>query len=509
MAMKWRSSPRLPAAEQVGAAGSPGAGGHADASEVDTLSLRHQLVNWLFTPLFLLLLFSTVTGYMAAVTLSNKPYDLVLLERARLLASRYALHPYQDTTGLSRLFPESEGEFRFSLHDEWGRKIAASGQLPTPRPADYLQATPQLRDTQFQGRKLRLVTLQVTLATGESVLVQAAEPVDARLSLGRSILGNIVIPQFMFIVIAGIAVWIGLKRGFEPLERLRREVAGRPRNDLRPLDATRAPGEVRPLILEVNALIERLKAMMDAQRRFVADAAHQLRTPFAGLKSQAELAKREPLADPIRESLARICDGAQRCSHLVNQLLTLARNEPEARLNAPLELLDLHRVAQETAAHWAPEALRKDIDLGFEGQDLKLPIKGHEAGLRDLIDNLLDNAIRYTPAGGHITVRVGYGDSAWLQVEDDGPGIPPDQRQQVFERFHRIPGSGQPGSGLGLAIVQEVALRHGATVEIDEGAGDRGALFTLRFPHHGSPEPDTWLASPQRERGAEVSAGPG
>jgi two-component system sensor histidine kinase TctE len=236
----------------------------------------------------------------------------------------------------------------------------------------------------------------------------------------------------------------------------------------------------------VNALIERLKAMMDAQRRFVADAAHQLRTPFAGLKSQAELAKREPQAEPVRESLERICDSAQRCSHLVNQLLTLARNEPEARLNTPMELLDLHRVAQDTAAHWVPEALRKNIDLGFEGIDRQIPVKGNEASLRDLIDNLLDNAIRYTPEGGHITVRVGYGDSAWLVVEDDGPGIPPEQRELVFERFHRIPGSGQPGSGLGLAIVQEVGLRHGASVHAGEGRGSTGALFTIRFPHHGS-----------------------
>ncbi len=455
--------------------------------EDDTLSLRHQLVNWLFTPLFLLLLFSTVTGYMAAVTLSNKPYDLVLMERARLLASRYTLHPDGDLAALARLFPDSAGDFRFSLHDEWGHKIVAHGRLPTPRPVDYQQTAMQLRDTQYQGEKLRLVTLQITLATGEAVLVQAAEPVEARLSLGRSILGNIVIPQFMFIVIAGVAVWIGLKRGFDPLERLRREVAGRLRNDLRPLDETRAPGEVRPLILEVNTHIERLRSMMDAQRRFVSDAAHQLRTPFAGLKSQAELAKREPVAEPVREALERICDGAQRCSHLVNQLLTLARNEPEARLNAPMELLDLHRVAQEIAAHWVPEALRKNIDLGFESADRQLPIKGNEPSLRDLIDNLIDNAIRYTPVGGHITVRVGYGDSAWLQVEDNGPGIPPDQREQVFERFHRISGNGQPGSGLGLAIVQEVATRHGARVDIEEGQGEMGALFTVRFPHHGSP----------------------
>jgi len=456
----------------------------------DTLSLRHQLINWLFTPLFLLLLFSTVTGYMAAVNLSNKPYDLVLLERAKLLASRYVLHAEGAAANkIGPTFAEDERTFRYSVHDESGRRLAASGQLPAPRPADFNQTQPRLRDTQFRGEKLRLVTLRVTRSSGETMLVQAAEPVEARLTLGRSILGNIVIPQLIFIVIAGIAVWIGLKRGFEPLERLRREVAARPRNDLRPLDETRAPGEVRPLIHEVNALIARLQTMMDAQRRFIADAAHQLRTPFAGLRAQAELAKREEakreqVAEPVREALERICVSTQRCSHLVTQLLTLARNEPQARQNAALEMLDLHRVAQEIAAHWAPEALQKNIDLGFEAEDRQCPVKGDEASLRDLIDNLIDNAIRYTPAGGRITVRVGYGDATWLEVEDNGPGIPVDQRGQVFERFHRIPGNSQPGSGLGLAIVQEVAIRHGARVEIHAGQSG-GALFRVHFPHHG------------------------
>lgn len=256
------------------------------AEHDDTLSLRQQLVNWLFTPLFLLLLFSTVTGYMAAVTLANQPYDLVLLERARLLASRHLLAPGDDLAATYRLFPGQAEDFRFSLHDMAGNGILAIGRLPKPRPLDYQIQAPQWRDTQFQGRKLRLVTFRFAVAGGDALLAQAAEPIDARQSLGRSILGNIVIPQFMFIVIAGIAVWIGLKRGFEPLERLRREVAARPRDDPQPLDATRAPDEVRPLILEVNALIERLKTMMEAQRRFVADAAHQLRTPFAGLKAR-------------------------------------------------------------------------------------------------------------------------------------------------------------------------------------------------------------------------------
>jgi two-component system sensor histidine kinase TctE len=388
------------------------------------------------------------------------------------------------------IFSEDVRAFRYSVHDADGRKLASSGLLPSPRPVDFNQTQPQLRDTQFKGEKLRLVTLPVIRPNGTAMLVQAAEPVQARLILGRSILGNIVIPQLIFIVIAGVAVWIGLKRGFEPLERLRRAVAARPRNDLRPLDETRAPGEVRPLIQEVNALIARLQAMMDSHRRFIADAAHQLRTPFAGLKAQAELAKREQVSEPVRDALERICVSAQRCSHLVTQLLTLARNEPEARRSAMMETLDLNRISQAIAAHWAPDALQKNIDIGFEAAEHPCPVKGDEASLRDLIDNLIDNAIRYTPSGGKITVRVGYGSidhsSTWLEVEDNGPGIPLDQRERVFERFHRIPGNNQPGSGLGLAIVQEVVMRHGAQVEIDDGQ-DGGSLFRIHFPHQDGP----------------------
>ncbi len=453
--------------------------------EDDIPSLRHRLVNWLFTPLYLWLLFSTVTGYLAAVNLANRPYDLVLQERAKLLASRYSLAQGANEFELAQLFPEAEGEFLFALYDGQGHRLASNGRLPAPRPADFSATATVLRNAQFADSKLRLLTLRAPGPDGGLLLVQAAEPVRARLALGRSILGNIVIPQFIFILIAGVAVWIGLKKGLAPLERLRRQVANRPRDDLRPLDETLAPNEVRPLIHEVNALIERLKFLMEGQRRFVADAAHQLRTPFAGLRAQAELARREEASAPVKEALERICVGAQRCSRLVTQLLTLARNEPEARLQSPLVLLDLGRVAQEAASHWAPEALRRDIDLGLEAEPRQLPVKGDEAGLRDLIDNLIDNAIHYTPAGGHVTVRVGYGQSAWLKVEDDGPGIPPEQRGQVFERFHRIPGSGQPGSGLGLAIVREVVARHGADLELSEANGGKGALFTVRFPHHG------------------------
>ena len=454
--------------------------------ENDILSLKHQLVNWLFTPIFLLLLFTMSVGYVAAVKLSDHPYDLVLVERARLVASQFDRAAMPDAAALVR--GVAPGLY-FSLYDEWGDLVAANAELPKPRPVDLAGQGPRLRDSYYLGNKVRLLTLRFQTRhrdpNSEFVLL-AAERVEERIGLSRSILGYIVIPQFLFIIVAGLAVWLGLKKGFEPVERLRRAVARRRGDDLSPLDENQAPSEVRPLIREMNLHIERHKALLEQQKRFVANAAHQLRTPFAGLKAQAELAKRVEAPPEVRTALAGICEGAGRCSHLVSQLLTLARNEPGAQVGDSQRMLDLERIVQEAAMHWAPEALRKNIDLGFEGTASRLPVRGNEAALRDLIDNLFDNAIRYTPEGGRVTARTDFAQGAWLSVEDSGPGIPAELRGRVFDRFYRIEGSGQPGTGLGLAIVLEVAQSHRAGVAIEAGDDGKGSVFVVRFPHHGA-----------------------
>jgi two-component system sensor histidine kinase TctE len=455
--------------------------------ENDILSLKHHLVNWLFTPLYLLVLFSTVTGYIAALKLSNQPYDMVFVERAHLMVSRFDQTDSAVPPNLAGVLPEGVEEPVYSLFDRQGRLVQGDATLPRPRPVDWSVQGPKLRDTTIAGEKRRLLNLSfrsTRRTPGSEFMLVMAEPIDARLTLGRSILGNIVIPQFIFILIAGLAVWLGFKRGFEPLEKLRQLVARRRDDDLRPLDETMAPGEIRPLIREVNALIERLKTTMGQQKNFIANAAHQLRTPFAGLRAQAELARREEAPPAVKAALEGICEGAGRCSRLVTQLLTLVRNEPAAREGIPMQSLDLHRIAQEAAMQWVPEAMTRQIDLGYESGNVQLPVFGDEHALRDLIDNLLDNAIRYTPNGGHITLRTGYERGAWLRVEDNGRGIPPEERTRVFDRFYRVSGSGQPGSGLGLAIVNEVAQRHGAAVEIEDAADGVGTVFVIRFPHH-------------------------
>jgi two-component system sensor histidine kinase TctE len=270
-----------------------------------------------------------------------------------------------------------------------------------------------------------------------------------------------------------------------PLEHLRQEVAQRSRDDLSLLDEKKAPVEVQPLIEAVNDLLQRLKQVMESQKRFIADAAHQLRTPFSGLKTQAELALREVDPALVVYALHQILASAERCNHLVNQLLSLARNEPGGHTYSSFAMLDLNRVAKETTMLWVPEALKKNVDLGFEGSSQALSARGDAIGLQEMIGNLLDNAIRYTPPGGTVTLRACHeAGCAVLRVEDNGPGIPEELRGQVFERFYRILGSGQAGSGLGLAIVREVANLHEARISLELGAGGKGTLVTVKFPHH-------------------------
>ncbi|GAO36416.1 histidine kinase [Sulfuricella sp. T08] len=450
----------------------------------DILSLRNHLMNWLFTPLFVLWIFSTAAGYMATLNYANQPYDLALKERALSLAGQMNLggqtYPDQASASGDRTF--------YAITTGEGRVIAGNAALPHRPVFQANRNEPVFSDGEFKGQKIRMVSLRYQTNPADSnsyALLQMAETIGKRQALTRGILGNIVIPQLLLIIMAGGAVWYALKRGLMPLEHLRQEVARRSRDDLSLLDEKKAPVEVQPLIEAVNDLLQRLKHVMESQKRFIADAAHQLRTPFAGLKTQAELALRE--ADPalLRHALHQILASAERCSHLVNQLLSLARNEPGGHTYSSFAMLNLNRVAKETTMLWVPEALKKNIDLGFEGSRQVLPVRGDAIGLQEMIGNLLDNAIRYTPPGGTVTLRAGYEEGgAVLRIEDNGPGISEEHRGQVFERFYRILGSGQVGSGLGLAIVREVINLHEARISIGAGTDGKGTLVTVNFPHH-------------------------
>ncbi|MGA7985198.1 MAG: ATP-binding protein, partial [Burkholderiales bacterium] len=271
-------------------------------------------------------------------------------------------------------------------------------------------------------------------------------------------------------------------RGLAPLVRLRHAVAERSHLDLSPLEPAGVPNEAQPLVAAVNDLMQRLDEVLKSQSRFIADAAHQLRTPVAGLKAHIELALREEDVEQMRRALAHIYTSVERLSRLVAQLLSLARNEPSAAQKIELAPLDLGELALRATMDWVPEAYNKNIDLGYEGPETPVTVRGDAFRLTELMNNLLDNAIRYTPVGGRVTVRVSDGARASLSVSDDGPHIPVEERARVFERFHRLLGTHADGSGLGLSIVREIAALHRAEITLADDADGVGNSFSVAFP---------------------------
>jgi two-component system sensor histidine kinase TctE len=270
-----------------------------------------------------------------------------------------------------------------------------------------------------------------------------------------------------------------VKRGLRPLARLSEDIKARSALDLRPIDASAAPEETRSLVGAMNGLLDEVAAASRKQQRFLADAAHQLRTPLAGLQTHTELALAQPMPAECRTQLEHVHRATIRTARLANQLLTLARAEPGARAeSAPI---DLKHVAGGEADDWVRQALVRDIDLGFELEPAT--VKGDAFLLREALANLVHNAIEYSPRGARVTVRTGRrGGGAFLEVEDDGPGISAPERARVLERFYRVPGTPGTGSGLGLAIVREIAAGHGAAVAIADSSSG-GCRVAITFPN--------------------------
>ena len=330
--------------------------------------------------------------------------------------------------------------------------------------------------------------------------MQVAETLNKRQRLAFEMVANVVLPQLLLIVMATAVVWVGVSRGLQPLQRLRHAVSDRSHLDLSPIDTHDVPGEVRPLVDEVNDLMARLGTTFDFQNRFVADAAHQLKTPVSGLKAQIELALRESDPERVRHSLAQLYISADRLSRLVRQLLSLARNEPGALDTVHLQPLDLNAFALEVSMDWVPHAIKRNIDLGFEGVQQPLTIAADRDRLRELINNLIDNAIRYSQPGGRVTVRTSRSADGHcrLAISDDGPSIPVAERQRIFERFHRLLGTQEDGSGLGLAIVSEIATLHGARIELEEDVDGVGNTFSVTFDARTPPGTARTASTPGR-----------
>ena len=479
-------------------------------------SLFGEILDWMLAPLLLLWPMSVALTWLVAQGLANPPYDRELAATVRQLAQHVTRKPgvgghleaavdHPERLGGLLLNDTADSRF-FQVLGTQGERLAGDSALPVPLDQDHaLPGEVRFMNERIGDLEVRIgyLWLQSAEAGGLAPLVQVAETLDRRSALATEIIKGVILPQFVILPVAVLLVWLALARGIAPLSDLQQRIRQRESTDLSPIDEHAAPEEVSPLVRAINDLLARLDQSIKAQKHFLADAAHQMKTPLAGLRTQAELAQRQIDAgehDPkaLKASLQQIARSSQNAAHMVNQLLSMARAEDDEQ-SAPNEALNLPALATDIVRDFVPRALDKHIDLGYEGPseaDLAaqpLRVRGNAVLLRELIRNLVDNALQYTPAGGTVTVRVmhdPFGQVVVLQVEDSGPGIAPAEREQVFLPFYRSLGTEVDGSGLGLAIVREIAARHGVEVLLESahprartaaaGAGP-GALFTLRF----------------------------
>ena len=444
-------------------------------------SIRRRLLLFLLPPLAALMLVSVLVNYRAAMLFLQSAYDQRLGDAAVSLAGSVLVidgRVQVATPPAGARRADHLVTLRYSIMGPKGELLAGSPGLPTA--AASLIANPSFADAVAGGERLRVASYRLNTAAGTAI-IDVAESAAARAVPARFILAGTWFTDFIQLDVTLLIVWLGVHYGLQPLRALRTQIEAGSARDLKPLDATAVPVEVAPLVAALNTLFDILAEAARSQRRFVADTAHQLRTPIAGLLGNLELLMQEPEAAALRPRLQALHEGMSRLAHSANQLLTLARADPSASLTVQFEEVDLRALAARVVERSFDRAAKAGLDLGADTAAAN--IRGAPRLLEDLLGNLVDNALSYTPRGGSVTVRSGFsGGRAFLEVEDDGPGIPEGERQRVRERFYRLPGSGGHGCGLGLAIVEEIARAHGAHLHIESGAQGRGTRARVSFP---------------------------
>jgi two-component system sensor histidine kinase TctE len=464
-------------------------------------SLFGEILDWMLAPLLLLWPMSIAITYLVAKSIANQPFDRALEDSVTVLAQQV-----REVDG--RLVPRLPGSARdilraddvdsvyFQIMGPGGSYVDGDRDLPVPADDDGEHSgAVHFRNDAMHGTPVRVAYSYVNLeplawrgTEPRLALVQVAETLDKRGQLANEIIKGVILPQFIILPVILALVWFALSRGLSPLAQLQERIRARRPDDLSPIDSRHVPEEISPLVGSLNDMLARLSQTIDMQKRFIADAAHQMKTPLAGMRTQSELALRQVDPGEIHRSLEQLAKSSESATRLVNQLLALARAENQPHAGLAFEPLDLGSVARATVQDWVQASFAQRIDLGYEAPDDPVTISGNAIMLRELLSNLIDNALRYTPPEGSVTVRVRRdGGQALLEVEDTGPGIAPAERPRVFERFYRILGSNAPGSGLGLAIVREIAQQHGAEVDIFNNPRSHskklpGSLFRLTFP---------------------------
>jgi two-component system OmpR family sensor kinase len=428
-------------------------------SAFSSWSLRRRLLWLVLAAIGIVTALQAATAYRSALREADRMFDYHLEQVAQSVHGGMPFEP-----------GDVGSEYSVQIWGPDGTELYRSRGLQLPS-----QGVLGFSDSRVNGVRLRIYTLQTPEHT-----IQIAQDLDAREARARSLAVRAITPVLLLAPLLMLAVGWVINDSLAPLRRIRSQVAERAARDLSPLSATGVPEEVQPLVRELNELFARVRGTLEAQQHFVADAAHELRSPLTALKLQLQAAERARDEDARRAATEQLSAGIERSIALVEQLLALARLEGEVPVAT--ETVDLEEVARGAVSGLLPTAHAKHLDLGMATTQSVL-VNGNREALHLILRNLLDNAIKYTPAGGRVDIALGQDASAgWMAVDDSGPGIPQAEQERVFDRFYRVPGSEAAGSGLGLAIVKTLADRQGAQLKLGRSASLGGLRVEVRFP---------------------------
>jgi two-component system, OmpR family, sensor histidine kinase TctE len=449
-------------------------------------SLR-RLLTIRIASLFVVVLFlDSVACYYIARQAANAAYDSWLVDSARSLFKAMqvrngAVSFAMQNVGLDVFQFDELDKTYFRVSSQRQGFIAGEPTLPdVPAKAG---ATVRLGDTRVANNRVRVAVVETRLPESSDVVtIRVGETLIKRDRLASQILLDMVAPQVGLLLGALVIAWLGVSAWLRPLTDLAHQIEQRDQHNLQPVPVDGLPDEARALVDKINDLLQRLERAMLAQKRFVADAAHQLRTPISAILLYAANAQRDAATAVEQSALKGLRSAAERTARLGRQLLSLARAEPEAKAVIVFEPVDLSALARDIGEEFISRAVAEDIDFGLVVPDAPVIVNGNRGLLADLLSNLIDNALRYGGHGCSVTVTVQQHPLPTILVEDNGPGIPLDQRQHVFERFRRLEDASNSGCGLGLAIVAEIAKLHGAAIEIQDVEGNHGVRFVATFP---------------------------
>jgi len=437
---------------------------------VITHSLRGRLLWYLLAAITIAAVAQASIAYRTALQDADQIFDYHMQQMALSLRSRVPLTSTEVADSV---------ETPVSGSDEMVVQVWSPDGVQVFKSASHARL-PQRAVLGFSNVRANGTTYRIFSIQTDNQTVQVAQDLAVRRSMASNLAFRTLGPIAVMMPILMLVVWWVVSGSLDPVSRVRRQVASRQADDLSPVSESGLPDEVRPLVQELNLLFGRVRTAFDAQQNFVADAAHELRTPLAALKLQVQSLERADCDEARRVAVGRLGAGIERATRLVEQLLVLARQEAN---EAPRQAVDMAGVARRAVADLIGVAQAKGIDLGLQRADDGAEVQGQPDALMILLRNLVDNAIKYTPGGGTVDVSVQAGaGQVVVTVEDSGPGIPPAERERVFDRFYRVPGSDAAGSGLGLAIIKSIAERHGASLTLGESAHLKGLEAKVTFP---------------------------